>query len=117
MTTVRCSKPPLGLVVRRETSGAGRGPWRIRNIFVPYLKITNTIHGPAHAVQVQNSSQITVAPPVPSGISTPWDSPNWSAVVVTSDVSTFGDNSFRSVEAECVVPVALQPYGDSRRTV
>ena len=69
-------------------------------------------HGPAQAVQVQNSPQTTgIAPPDPSGIWTPWSTPNWSAVVVLSDVSTFGANSFRSVEAEYVVPVAIQPEG------
>jgi hypothetical protein len=63
-------------------------------------------------VQVQNSSQTTVAPPDSSSITTPWESPNWSAVVVTSDISTFGANSFRSIEAEYVVPVAPQPSGE-----
>lgn len=78
-----------------------------KHFVLPNLSITNKVHGPTHTVQARSPTQ----PPADSGTTNAFESSNWSAVVVPSGASSFSTNSFHSVAAEYVVPVASQGPG------
>jgi Peptidase A4 family len=63
---------------------------------IPELQFTDIFHGPAQMTHVEDSTAT---------------SNNWSAVVVESGASKYGNTSFRIIQAEYVVPVASQVFG------
>ena len=64
---------------------------------IPVLKVTNRYHGPNIAVgKVENSSAT---------------SNNWSGIVDSTSVTSYGPSSVTDIGSEFVVPVAEQAYG------
>jgi Peptidase A4 family len=93
----------FGLPPRPDAQGAPeiykswqRAMTASKRAVVPEFQRTDIFHGPAQMTRVENSTAT---------------SNNWSAVIVESGASKYGNTSFRIIQAEYVVPVASQAFG------